>query len=141
MPTLFRTDQAHIHVAVAGVTIDSVSWDKFEGGNLTVESQMYNPGGMVPAVAMGGKRSRSPATISRVWSDALYAAYVALDNAAGIAAVTCSYQLLAADRQTPVGTTITYTGILGNVTRPGYDSMTSTPAMLAITVDLNEILS
>lgn len=138
---LYRSDQGHISVQVAGVTIDSLSWDSFEGGDLTVESQNYNPGGMVPAVSMGGKRSRSQATIKRVWSDTLIGAYVALDNAAGIAAVTCSYQALAADRKTPVGSPITYTGTLGNVTRPNYDSMTSTPAQLQIIVDLNEAIN
>lgn len=138
---LYRSDQGHISVQVAGVSIDSASWDSFEGGDLTVESQNYNPGGMQPAVSMGGRRSRSAATVKRVWSDALIAAYVALDNAAGIAAVTCSYQALASDRKTPIGTPITYTGTLGNVTRPNYDSMSSTPAQLQLTIDLNEAIN
>lgn len=138
---LYRSDMGHISVSVAGVTIDNVSWDSMEGGDITVDSQNYNPGGMVPAVSLGGKRSRSTLTIERVYSDTLVGAYIALDNAAGIAAVTASFQTLAADHKTPVGNPITYTGTLGTVTRPKYDSTSSSPQMLQIVVDCNEAIS
>jgi len=128
-------------VSVAGVAIDNLSWDKFSGGEVLVDSQMHSPGGMQPTIALGGRRSRSPAVIERIYSDVLAAAYVALDNAAGRAAVTCSIQYLAPDRKTAIGAPITYTGILGPVKRPDYDSMTSTPGMLSVTVDLNEVVS
>lgn len=126
---------------VAGVTIDNNSWESFEGADITPEMQNYNPGGMAPAIALGGLRKRSTATIKRIWSDAMIGAFQALDAAAGIANVTCSFQTLAADHKTPVGNPITYTGVLGSVTRPTYDSVTSAPAFLTITVDMNEAIS
>ena len=138
---IYRSDQGTLSVTVAGITIDNQSWDTAEGGDITVESQEYNPGAMAPAVAIGGKRSRSAMTVKRAWDDTLIGAYKALDNAAGKTPVTIGYQVLAADHRTPVGNPITYTGILGNVTRPGYDSMTSTVAMLQIVVSLNETIS
>lgn len=140
-PNYYRSDMAHIYVSITGVTIDNISWDSAEGGDIQVESTGYNPGGMQPYVQLGGRRSRAPMTVKRIWSDTLINAYKALDAAAGITGASVSYQVLAADRSTPVGSPITYTGVLGPVTRPNYDSATSTPALLQIVIDLNEALA
>jgi hypothetical protein len=137
VPRLFRTDQAVIHVTVSGVTIDDLSWDVLDGGDNTAQSVNYNPGGMAPSVAMGGIPKRSPVKVSRVWSDTLISAYKALDNGTGHLAVTVSYTNLDANGNGVVGSTITYTGILDAVARPGYDSGTASEAKLELTVDCN----
>ncbi len=141
MCPLYRSDMGHISVSVAGVGLDNQSWDFFEGGDHEIESQKYNPGGMQPQVALGGKGTRSDITIRRAYSDSLVGIYKTLDAVAGQAAVTCSFQTLAADKKTPVGDPIVYTGILGNVTRPNYDSMTSTAQQLQILISPNETIS
>lgn len=140
MPS-YRSDMGFISFQVAGVQLDSVSWDAFDGGDLVVSSENYNPGGMAPAIALGGKRSRSDITIKRIWSDALIASYIALDNAGGKAAFTASYQTLAADHVTKVGSPIVYSGIIGNVSRPAYDSTSSSPVFLTVVCSCNEVIS
>jgi hypothetical protein len=138
MASYFRSNQGFIVVTVAGVTLDSASWDSAEGGEATVASLYVLPGGMVPGVELGDIPKRSPMTVKRLWSDTLFGQFLALDAAAGSAAATVGYQLMAADRKTRVGNPITYSGVLGTVTRPGYDSETNVAAYLQIVVNLNE---
>lgn len=141
MPRFFRTDQAAIHVTVAGVTIDDNVWDTMEGGDRSSDGVNYLPGGMAPSVELGGLPKRSDLTISRIWSDTMIAAYKALDNGCGKAAVTASYTNLDANGTMVPNSTITYTGILKSVTRPNYDSNSSGEAKLTIVVGLNGQLS
>lgn len=122
------------------MSIDTTSWDSVTGGDLTVEQQNFNPGGQQPAIALGGKRSRSDMTVKRIWSDDLIAAYIALDNVAGSAPVTISVQTLGAGKQ-PIGSPLVYTGVLGNVTPPPRDSTSSSPVYLEMTVGMNEAMS
>jgi hypothetical protein len=136
----YRSDQFNLQVAVSGVTLDTTSWDSVTGGDLSVSSENFNPGGQQPAIALGGKRSRSDMTVKRIWSDTLIGAYLALDSAAGSAPVTISVQTLGAGKA-PVGAPLVYTGILGNVTVPPRDSTSSSPISLELTVSMNEAMS
>lgn len=133
----YRTDQSRIQVSVAGITLDSVSWDKLDGGDNVAPSTQHLPGGMQPPVELGGVPKRNPLTIERAWSDTLIAAYKALDNGAGKLPVTASYTVLDANGNPVPGATITYTGVLLETARPGYDSSSNSEAMLKLTVGLN----
>lgn len=136
MAVYFRSDQTTISVTVAGVALDNLSWDVMEGGDNTVEGLTLLPGGMAPQVAKGGIPKRSPLTIKRLWSEALILQYKALDAVAGNAEVKAAYTVLNTNK-TPAFSPISYTGVLGTVSRPNYDAMKSEAAYLTIMVDMN----
>lgn len=135
---IYRSDQHSITVSVTGAATDSVSWDYAEGGDLQPEMQTYNPGGMAPAIAVGGLRKRGDLTVRRAWSDTMIGLYKALDDAAGIAPVTVAITPIKADRKTSASKPITYTGILGKVTRPNAEAASSSVVYLEVTVSCNE---
>jgi hypothetical protein len=136
----FRSDMASIQLSVSGVTVDNVAWDTFEGGDIEPEMQNFNPGGMAPAVSMGGLRKRSMITLTRNWDSTLRGAYLGLDGAAGIAPATVTISTLQADG-TREGNPRVYTGVLGKVTPPKFESTSSAPAMLSVEIDCNEDMS
>lgn len=136
MPTYIRSDQAQILVEVSGVTLDKESWSIMEGGDQTAESAQAFPGGQKPLIALGGFPKRSTITVQRPWTDVLYGAYKTLDGKVGQATVTVAYQNQNSNRE-PIGTPITYTGVLQSVSRPNYKAGTSEEAKLMITVDPN----
>lgn len=138
MPLYFRSDTARIQVTVAGITMPADSWSKMDGGDNVAETSQLLPGGMAPAVALGGLAKRSDLTAERPWSDALVAIYKQLDQAAGSAEVSATYTVLGGDKKPIAGSSVTYTGILKSVARPGYDASQSQDAMLQIAVELNE---
>ena len=97
---IYTSNQWRIQVNVAGVGLDSVSWDKASGGEIVADNQTYNPGSMGPQITVGGIRKRSDITVERAWSDALIGKFIALDTAAGVAAATVSVAPVKADRKT-----------------------------------------
>lgn len=135
--TYFRSDQAVIHVTVAGVNLDSESWDVMEAGDIKADSLAVFPGGMAPQVELGGLPKRGELTVSRLWSDILIAQFKALDAVAGFAAVTASYAVLKPNRETTSNPPITYRGVLLSVERPNYKSSTAEEALLKLTVGLH----
>jgi len=137
MPTLYRSDQARIQVQVAGVQLDNVSWDKLDGGDNVAPSTQHLPGGMQPAIEMGGIARRNQMTVERAWSDLLIGAYRALDNGSGRLRTTVTYTVLDANANPVAGSTLTYTGVVLETRRPGYDSSSSSPAMLVLTIGLD----
>ena len=131
-----RSDQALINVEVAGVGLDKEPWSSLEGGDNTPESAQAYPGGMRPLVALGGFPKPTALTVTRPWTESLIKPYKELWPLAGRAKAKVSYRALNANRE-PVGETVSYTGVLGTVTRPGYKAGTSEEAKLQITVDLD----
>lgn len=138
---IYTSNQWRIQVSVAGVGLDSVSWDKASGGEIVADNQTYNPGNMAPQVTVGGLRKRGDLTVERVWSDALIGKFVALDAAAGVANATVKLTPIKADRKTAASPPITYTGVVKQVTRPQSDSSASTLETLAVIVSVNESLT
>lgn len=134
---IHRSDMGRLQLTVSGA--DMGDWDYFEGGDITPESQQYSPGGMAPNVAVGGRRVRSEITLRRAWSDNLISKFITLDNGAGIATATVTYTPLKNNRK-PSSAPIVYTGVLGTVTRPGYDSNSSTVVYLQLTISANEAI-
>jgi hypothetical protein len=141
MATLYRSDQSRIQVQVAGVQMDSVSWDVMDGGDITAESVNYLPGGMAPAVELGGIPKRGDLTVARIWSDAMIAVYKALDDVSGRAACTVTYVVLDANGNTVPNATFTYTGVLKSVNRPNYDSSTSSEAKIQLVIGCNRSIN
>lgn len=141
MPQYFRSDTARVHLSATGVSLDSVSWDKMEGGDNTAETTNFMPGGMEPSVELGGPPKRSDLTLTRIWSDTLLNVFKKLDAGTGNMAATATYQVLDANKQPVSNGSITYTGIIKSVARPNYDSSTSTEASLVIIMGLNESLT
>lgn len=141
MPTYFRSDTARVQVTVAGISLPSDSWSKMEGGENAAETSQLLPGGMAPAVALGGLAKRTDLTVHRPWSDVMAGAYKALDQAVGAATVTASYVVLDNNKQPVANASVTYTGILKSVTRPNYDSSSSTEALLQLVFECNEVIT
>jgi hypothetical protein len=140
---IYTSNQARIALKVPGVTIDNLSWDKFEGGERSADTQNYNPGGMKSAIATGGASKRAQATLTRAWDDTLIGAYIALEAAINTVGVACSITFLSTPTTIASGKPagFNYTGVLRSVTRPNYDSTSSTIAMLAVVLELNEVIS
>ena len=138
-PVFYRSDQAAIHVTVAGVPLDNVVWDTMEGGDNVAEDVAYLPGGMAPQINLGGLPKRGDITVTRIWSDALVRVYKQLDQASGQAGVTVTYTVLDASGQS-TGSSVTYTGVLKSVTRPNYDSNTSSEAKLQLVIGANQVI-
>jgi hypothetical protein len=96
---------------------------------------------MLPAVELGGLPKRSNLMVERAWTDALILAYKALDNGAGKLNGTIIYTVLDKNRVPIDGSTMTYTGVLLECKRPGYDSQSANVAMLQLTFGLNASLT
>ena len=138
---VYRADQHAIHLSVAGVTVDNIVWDKFDGGDLTVDAAQYLPGGMAPQINLGGTPKRSDITLNRAWSYPLVSAFKALDGVTGRAAATVTVQTLSSSGS-PTGVPVTYTGVLNGVTRPSTDSTGSnTIANLQVVIGANRAIS
>ena len=135
-----RSDQAQINVELTGANatvIDpSIAWSGLEGGDNTPETAQAFPGGMKPLVALGGFPKPTPLTVTRPWDEALIVPYKKMWALAGQAEVKVTYRALNANKE-PFGEPVSYTGILGTVTRPGYKAGTSEEAKLQLTVDLH----
>lgn len=140
MPIYIRSDMGRIQVQVAGVPLDTVSWDMADGGNIVAETSNYAPGGMEPAIELGGHAKRSDMTVERIWSDVLLGVFKALDNVCGEATASIGYTALNRGVALP-NSTITYTGVLKAVDRPGYNSASSAEAKLVLTFGLNRAIS
>src|SRR5215472_12901841 len=135
----FRSDQAAIHVNVAGVALDKEPWDMLEGGDPVAEEVNIFPGGMAPQVALGGLPKWGPLTVERAWSEALGNVFKELIGGVGNAPAEVSYVQFNTSKQ-PVpgaGHTYTYTGVLLSVQRPKYKATESVEAFLKITVAVN----
>lgn len=139
---VFTSNQGRVSVSIPGVTIDNVSWDKFDGGGRSADTQNYPPGGMQPSIATGGVTKRGQTTIERAWDDTLIGAYMALDAAVN-GPIACSLTPLR-NASTPVPEKpggFNYTGVLREVTRPPFDSTSSAIGKLVIVAELNEVMA
>lgn len=136
---VYRSDQFSVGLTVEGLPegkqTDLIPWDSCEGGDQTVEGQTYLPGGMLPLVSVGGIPKRSPLTLKRIWSTQLLEIFKAMDQGAGQSACKVTVTTLNTKREAVTGSTITYTGTLGTVTRPNYGAETAEKAFLQVMVD------
>jgi hypothetical protein len=136
---IYTSRNSKILVNVAGVTIDTQSWDKFSGAGRTADTSNYPAGGMVPSVPVQGVTKRNPCTIERAWDDVLIGAQFDLDGAVN-GPISVSVTPLQ-NRTTPGPAKRTFTGILKEVNPPDSDSTSSTVQMLSIVCELAEVMS
>lgn len=109
------------------VTIDGTPlgvWDTFDGGASDSEETKYKPGGMQPEISLGGSRSFSNLTLSRLLDRADWEFMRDLMNRTGKATCVVSRQPLDTDGN-PWGRPLTYRGVLKAVTPGGTDSNSS----------------
>lgn len=140
MPIPSREDQYAVTVSVAGVSLGT--FDKLTGGEMDSEEVKFRPGGMGPEVALGGPRTTSNVTVSRVYSlDGDHTVNLpTLKAAIGKASVTVSKQPLDVDGNA-YGSPTVYTGVLKNVKLPDHDSQGNNVGMLELEVSTNANVS
>lgn len=111
-----REDNSLITISIAGVSWGT--WDQAEGRATTSTQNKYYPGGMSPAVELGGRSGTEPGTYRKLLTPAEWD--VMLDhkeNDVGKAEVVVSEQMLDDDRN-PTGRPMVIRGKLGTV-NPG----------------------
>ena len=109
-------------------------WDKRGGGQLDSEEMRYNPGGMAPAVSLGGRKTVENVTVSRLYRIVRDHTELTqrLFNGVGRARMEV--------RQLPLDITgsgegvrpIVWKGTLKRVTPPEHDSESSDAAMIEL---------
>lgn len=125
-----RQDQYSVSVAVNGANLGV--WDKMSGGDIDSEETKYNPGAMGASVSLGGRKTVTNVTVSRLY-DLQRDHHLAptLIAAVGKGDMTVVKQPLDADGNA-FGSPIVYTGKLKMVQFPEHDSESNTAAMVAL---------
>lgn len=99
-------------------------WDTLGGGESDSEETKYRPGGMQPAVSLGGSRTIGNLTLARLLTREDWDFMHEAMNNTGVWRVTVSRQPLDADGN-PFGRPLTYRGVLKTVTPGDTDSNSS----------------
>lgn len=112
-------------------------WDKKTGGELDSDDVKYNPGGMVPPIMLGGKRTTGNVTLQRIYDrfddhDKINELFAA----AGKGRVKISQRPMDMDGN-EFGKSIIYVGILKRVSPPDVDSESTTAALYEIEATIN----
>jgi hypothetical protein len=140
MPITSREDQYAVTVQVDAVSLGT--FDKLSGGELDSEETKYRPGGMGAEVSLGGPKTVTNITVSRIYSlDADHSTNLStLKASVGKGVATVTKQPLDADGNT-YGSPIVYTGVLKNVKLPDHDSGSNDPGMLELEISTNGTVS
>ena len=110
------------------------TWDKRGGGQLDSEEMRYNPGGMQPAVSLGGRKNVENVTVSRLYrivrdhNELLQRLY----NGVGRAKMVVSQQPLDISGDGTGIRPIVWRGTLKRVTPPEHDSESSDAALIEL---------
>lgn len=134
-----REDQFLIHAGVNGVSFPPVhSWQSKEGGDLQSEAVVTHPGGMSPAITLGGPNKRTDCTVKRVYTDTMQGFIQPLEQVCGNARMWVSYTPLDTNKVPIPNSTITITGILKEVQVPPANSNTAAEAVLGLVMSCDE---
>ena len=111
-------------------------WDKKSGGALDSDDIKYYPGGMVPPVSLGGKKTTDNVTLQRLYDrhddhDKINTLFLAV----GKGKVTISQKPMDPDGK-PYGKSIQYDGTLKRVAVPDTDSESTSAALIEIEVGI-----
>ena len=124
-----RQDMFLVSVSVEGLG-DIGVFDKFEGGEVDSDEQVYAPGGMADAVSVGGAQTMGGITLERNYIlERDHPIFHSLSALAGRASMTATKQPLD-ENKVPFGRPMVYRGKLKQVAGPDHDSTSSDPAML-----------
>ena len=130
-----RQDTFVIRASLNGVSIGI--WDKKTGGALDSDDIKYYPGGMVPPIMLGGKKTTDNITLQRNYDRVDdHDKIGTLLNAVGSGVVDISQRPMDPDRN-EIGKSITWTGILKRVMVPDVDSESTTASLVEIEVTIS----
>lgn len=120
------------------VTIDGVPsgiWDSTEGGAVEAGETKYKPGGMRPAVSLGGSTEVENLTLGRLLDQPRDWEFMRrlMQSRTGKAPVVVSRQPLDVDGN-PWGRPLVYRGVLQRVVPPGNNANSNEPAVWEIVV-------
>lgn len=130
-----RQDTWTITLSINGVNYGI--WDKKSGGAVDSDDGKYYPGGMVPPIALGGKKTTDNVTLSRFYD--LYDDHGKINTilaAAGKGNAVVSQRPMDPEGN-PFGKAIVYHGKLKRVAPPETDSEGTSVAMLEVEVVVN----
>jgi hypothetical protein len=127
------------HPQNPGSMINYGVWDKKSGGEVDSEEKVYHPGGMVPPISLGGRKTPGNVTLSRNYRLGRDHDNVQqLFDAVGGSRVVVAQQPL--DKQGNVyGRPIVYNGTLKRVTPPEHDSEGSDAAMIEVEITIDGV--
>jgi hypothetical protein len=119
-----------------GGTINLGVWDKKSGGELDSDDIKYYPGGMVPPISLGGKKTTGNVTLQRLYDRADdHDKINSLLTAVGKGQMSIAQRPMDPDGH-EYGKSIHYVGTLKRVTVPETDSESTSAAMLEIEVGI-----
>lgn len=119
-----------------GGTVNLGVWDKKSGGELDSDDIKYYPGGMVPPISLGGKKTTGNVTLQRLYDRADdHDRIEQLLTAVGKGHMSIAQRPMDPDGH-EYGKSIKYEGTLKRVTLPETDSESTTAAMLEIEVGI-----
>lgn len=134
-----RVDQESIHVVVDGD--DLGIFQTFEGGAAVADDTKNRPGGMGQEESLGGPVSRDPFTVGRIYDlERDHLAMKRLDGKVGSAKGSVSRTKLDRNRN-PIGSPISYTGILIKYVMPDADSNSSDRAEFQLEFSADEAVT
>ena len=124
-----REDQYNVTVAIDGLG-NLGTFHKMTGGENDSDEQKYSPGGMAPAVSLGGATTMGNVVLERLYVQGRDTEIIhQLMALAGVANITATKQSLDTNK-VPYGRPLVYTGKLKQVAPPDHDSTSSDPAIL-----------
>ena len=129
-----REDQYSVSVVIDGT--DYGIFDKCEGGEVSAEDLKYRPGGLAPAVSLGGGKTTANITISRLYDLVRdHQRTSTLFDKVGKGQCVVMKQPLDVDGNA-FGRPITYRGTLTRATPPNADSESNNAGMLELEVSV-----
>lgn len=130
--------EAQIHCKVDQVpTMPSTkSWTTFDGGNPEGDTSILFPGAGINAVAIPGPVKRSQVTVTRPYTTDMHAVVNALEASVN-STMSAWYTPTDADGNALQADTITYTGLLRQVTKPKWDAADGKVGMISLVMECN----
>lgn len=131
-----RSDTYMVNVQVehprTGAMINYGTWDKMTGGELGASASSYRPGGMAPPVSLGGVKTTTNVTVSRLYRLARdHDVAQQLFDGVGRSKMVVTKQPLDIEGNT-YGKPIVYHGTLDRVKTPDVDSESSSAGLIEL---------
>jgi len=131
-----RQDTFVVRVSLNGVSLGI--WDKKTGGALDSDDIKYYPGGMLPPIMLGGKKTTDNITLQRNYDRVDdHDKIGTLLGAVGSGVVDVSQRPMDPDGHEWPGKSVTWTGILKRVMVPDVDSESTTASLVEIEVTIS----
>ena len=127
-----REDQYNVSATLNGV--DLGTFDKMTGGDVDSDETKYKQGGMVPEISLGGSKTVTNITLSRLYDfDGDHQIRAALVAGVGSGTMIITKQPLDVDGNI-YSSPIVYEGTLKQLTFPDHDSNSSSAGMIEMEI-------